>query len=53
MVAPYDAEDCKGLLKAAIRDSNPGAAAAAAWKYACDVRAGGRAGGRVCVIIFT
>ena len=23
MLAPYDAEDCKGLLKAAIRDPNP------------------------------
>lgn len=22
-IAPYDAEDCKGLLKAAIRDENP------------------------------
>ena len=23
MLAPYDAEDCRGLLKAAIRDPNP------------------------------
>ena len=22
-ISPYDAEDCKGLLKAAIRDPNP------------------------------
>ena len=24
VVSPYSAEDCKGLLKAAIRDPNPG-----------------------------
>lgn len=24
VISPYSAEDCKGLLKAAIRDPNPG-----------------------------